>query len=161
MLKITGKKTYQISRKEGAIRVNGEPAPFEILHQKGDEWVVRANNKIQLARVLKREEKYREIEIGSRIYVLTIEDENDLLMAGMGLQNKSQNKAGVLKAPMPGLILKVQVRVGQEVKKGDVLLVLEAMKMENVIKADHDGKITEIPVNEREKVEKNQILLRF
>ena len=47
-------------------------------------------------------------------------------------------------APMPGTILKVNVTVGQTVKAGDVLCVLEAMKMENEIKAPHDGKIAQV-----------------
>ena len=49
-----------------------------------------------------------------------------------------------MNAPMPGTILKVNVTVGQTVKAGDVLCVLEAMKMENEIKAPHDGKIAQV-----------------
>ena len=55
-------------------------------------------------------------------------------------------------APMPGKILKVNVNAGAAVKKGDVLLVLEAMKMENNINADRDGKITAINVSKGESV---------
>ena len=55
-------------------------------------------------------------------------------------------------APMPGKILKVNVNAGTAVKKGDVLLVLEAMKMENNINADRDGKIIEIKVNKGDSV---------
>ena len=47
-------------------------------------------------------------------------------------------------APMPGTVLKVNVTVGQKVKAGDVLCVLEAMKMENEIKAPKDGKVVQI-----------------
>lgn len=54
-------------------------------------------------------------------------------------------KSGV-KAPLPGVILDVKVSVGAEVKKGDLLLILEAMKMENTILADRDGKVTAINV---------------
>ena len=55
-------------------------------------------------------------------------------------------------APMPGKILKVNATAGAAVKKGDVLVVLEAMKMENNINADKDGKITAINVSKGESV---------
>ena len=55
-------------------------------------------------------------------------------------------------APMPGNILKVNVTPGQAVKEGDVLVVLEAMKMENDIKADRDGKVTAIKVSKGESI---------
>ena len=52
-----------------------------------------------------------------------------------------------IKAPMPGTILKVNVSNGQAVKKGDVLMVLEAMKMENEIMAPNDGTVSSVNVN--------------
>jgi biotin carboxyl carrier protein len=70
-------------------------------------------------------------------------------------------KANVVKAPMPGLVLRVQVKVGDAVKKGDALLVLEAMKMENVIKAEGEGIVKAIKVNEKQAVEKNTLLIEM
>lgn len=58
-----------------------------------------------------------------------------------------------VKAPMPGTIVSVAVSNGQEVKAGDVLVVLEAMKMENEIKAPKDGKIVSVSVNKGDAVE--------
>lgn len=60
-------------------------------------------------------------------------------------------KSGV-KSPLPGVILDVKVNVGDEVKKGQVVIILEAMKMENNINADRDGKVTAIPVSKGESV---------
>ena len=71
------------------------------------------------------------------------------------------NKVSDLKAPMPGLVLEVSVEGGQQVSKGDGLLILEAMKMENVIKSPTDGVIKSISVNKGETVEKNQLILNF
>ncbi len=56
-------------------------------------------------------------------------------------------------SPMPGTIVSVNVQVGQSVKKGEVLLVLEAMKMENEIMAPHDAKVTAVLVNKGDSVE--------
>jgi biotin carboxyl carrier protein len=66
-----------------------------------------------------------------------------------------------IKAPMPGLVLSVLVTEGDEVKKGDNLLVLEAMKMENMIKSPTDGIIKKIEIKQGNKVEKNELLISF
>ena len=60
--------------------------------------------------------------------------------------------AGTIKSPLPGVILNVKVNVGDAVKKGDTIIILEAMKMENAIKADRDGKIASINVKQGESV---------
>ena len=60
-------------------------------------------------------------------------------------------KSGV-KSPLPGVILDIKVNVGDEVKKGQTLIILEAMKMENSINADKDGKVTAINVSKGESV---------
>jgi pyruvate carboxylase len=62
-------------------------------------------------------------------------------------------------APMPGKVLKLNVKGGDEVKAGDILMVTEAMKMETNIKAKEDGKIAEVLFKEGEKVEKEDLVI--
>ncbi len=62
---------------------------------------------------------------------------------------------------MPGMVLNILVKEGDEVKKGDTLLILEAMKMENSLKATADGVIKKIVAVKGTAVEKNQILIQF
>jgi biotin carboxyl carrier protein len=62
---------------------------------------------------------------------------------------------------MPGLVLNVLVQAGQEVAKGDALLILEAMKMENVIKASGDGKVKSVKVKQGEAVDKGLLLVEM
>jgi acetyl/propionyl-CoA carboxylase alpha subunit len=66
-----------------------------------------------------------------------------------------------VKAPMPGLVLEVKVEPGQEVKKGEALVVIEAMKMENIIKAVSDAKVSRVAVEKGASVEKNDLLIEF
>lgn len=61
------------------------------------------------------------------------------------------SKAGI-KSPLPGVILEIKVKEGDMVKRGQTLLILEAMKMENDIKADRDGKVTSIKVSKGESI---------
>jgi len=72
----------------------------------------------------------------------------------------STGAAGAVKvnAPMPGKILKINVKAGDSVKKGDVLMVLEAMKMENEIQATQDGVVASVNVAASESVESGQLL---
>ena len=66
-----------------------------------------------------------------------------------------------VKAPMPGLVLDILVEAGQSVNKGDNLLILEAMKMENIIKASGNGVVKNININKKDAVEKNQLLIEM
>lgn len=88
-------------------------------------------------------------------------DEFDLLLEGLGMTNKTAQKLNFVKAPMPGLIQSVSVQEGDEVNKGDTLLVLVAMKMENVIKASGSGIVKSLKITAGQIVEKNQVLLEF
>ena len=90
--------------------------------------------------------------------LLKIEDEQKrLLKAYAGAEKGGKGKIQV-KAPMPGLVVKLLVEVGTEVKKGDPLIVVEAMKMENEVKAPYSGKVLEIKVAEKQAVERNEVL---
>ena len=77
------------------------------------------------------------------------------------MDNLAAAKVNEIKAPMPGLVLDIRVAEGDEVKKGDSILVLEAMKMENIIKSPTDGIIKKINVKKGIAVEKNQVLIHF
>ena len=79
-------------------------------------------------------------------------------LAGGGDQRRA---AGVLKAPMPGLVVRVQVQPGEKVAAGDPLVVLEAMKMENELKAGAPGVVKSVRVAPGEAVEKGQVLVEF
>lgn len=101
------------------------------------------------------------VKIGSNIYEVKILDELDLLIKEMGLSLGNTQAENDIKAPMPGLILDVNVQEGDEVKEGDYLLVLEAMKMENALTAPRDGIVKSISVKKGETVEKNQLLVEM
>ncbi len=73
-----------------------------------------------------------------------------------------ENKDGKnIKAPMPGKVIKIFVTKGKKIKEGDVILILEAMKMEQEIKSAMEGKISDVLVSEGETVRKEQILINI
>ena len=92
------------------------------------------------------------ITVNGQTYVVNVEE-----VAG-GAAPAAGGKVKVT-APMPGSIVKVNVSVGADVKKGDILCVLEAMKMENEIKAPEDGKVSSVLVNSGASVASGDVLV--
>jgi len=110
---------------------------------------------------LNKSEKTASVKINNNLYNIKIEDKFDLLLKQLGMENLSSSAVKEIKAPMPGLVLELKVNVGDTVAKGDNILILEAMKMENIIKSPSDGKIASIKVEKGQAVEKNQLLISF
>lgn len=94
-------------------------------------------------------------------FEVSVKDRFDQLLSSMGLDAVSKPKVIDVKAPMPGLVLSIKVQEGMTVKKGDPILILEAMKMENIIKSPIDGVVKSISVKEKQAVDKNQTLINF
>jgi acetyl/propionyl-CoA carboxylase alpha subunit len=101
------------------------------------------------------------LKVNNNMYKAKVEDRFDLLLHQLGMDNLVNVAVKELKAPMPGLVLKIEVEVGQTIKEGDTLIVLEAMKMENVLKSPTDVVIKSIGVTEGNAVEKNEVLIEF
>ena len=70
-------------------------------------------------------------------------------------------KISEIKSPMPGLVLDILVKAGDTIKKGDQVLVLEAMKMENIIKSQTDAVVKSVAIETGVAVEKGQVLIKF
>ena len=90
-----------------------------------------------------------------------LKTERDLLLESLGMETGESAADRELKAPMPGLVLSVLVEPGQEVEAGDGLVVLEAMKMENELRAQHDATVAAVHVGPGAAVGKNDLLISF
>ncbi|MEP0264755.1 biotin/lipoyl-containing protein [Dokdonia sp.] len=106
-------------------------------------------------------QKTYQVQINNNIYNVTIADKIDLLIKDMGFSIGTTKQLNALTAPMPGLILDVQVVAGQEVKEGDTLVILSAMKMENSFVSHMDGTIKAVHVVKDDAVDKGQLLVEF
>lgn len=100
-------------------------------------------------------------KINGNKYTTAIHDKYDVLIEQLGMKTKGAQKVGDIKAPMPGLVLEVSVEVGMKVTKGDKMLILEAMKMENALKASGDGVVKAIHIKQGTAVEKGQLLIEM
>lgn len=152
-----------VEKTEDSIQVNQKPISWDL------KWIedrtihlIRGNESV-MAELLSidRETKTLQIRIGYKTATVQLKDRFDLLLEQMGMSAAGSGGIKDIKAPMPGLILDLKVKPGDEVKKGDVVLILEAMKMENIIKSPGDGVVKDVKVILKQSVEKNQVLIQF
>ncbi len=162
-LKVNEKFNFEVSESQGAWTVNGKPMELDTLVIKDNLLHVLHQHTSYRVEIVSfsKEAKTASIKVNGHTYSIAIKDRFDDLLHQLGLDNLQSTKVAELKAPMPGLVLSVLVKEGDEVKKGDNLLVLEAMKMENIIKSPADVTIKSIKIKPSDKVEKNQVLIQF
>ena len=154
---------YKVDIDNNEITINGNKLSIDITKEKENSWHALLNHKSYNVELVKVDEaeKVATIKINGNKYQVSVKDKFDALLKSLGLENLNSAKVNELKAPMPGLVLDIRVKEGDEIKQGDPLLVLEAMKMENILKCPADVKIKKINVNKAQAVEKNQVLISF
>lgn len=156
-------KSYSVEKTEDIIQVNSKVIGWDLRWISDRKIHVIYDNKSLEAELISidRDSKTIEIRLGSKSSRLQLKDKFDLLLEQMGMDDKTTHALKEIKAPMPGLILDLQVKPGDEVKKGDTVVILEAMKMENIIKSPGDGIVKAVKVSLNQSVEKNQVLIQF
>lgn len=100
-----------------------------------------------------------DVLLRGRQYPVKVEDEREKRLKAAAGGSVSESGELHLKAPMPGMVVTIPVEEGQEIQKGQVVLILESMKMQNELKAPRDGMIGRIRVKPGESVEQRQTLL--
>jgi biotin carboxyl carrier protein len=135
----------------------------DISRLSADTYHVIAGHRSVIARVVEEDVsgKKMTIEVDGQRFDVHIQEELDMLLEKMGFGKSATRKVKEVKAPMPGLVLVINAELGQELKEGDKLLVLEAMKMENSILMPGDGKVKAIRVKPGQPVDKGQILIEL
>ena len=159
-------KTYQVdfsSKTNFEGTIDGNKFVLDIFQESNNKYHLIFNNKSYNIEVLiiDRKNKSVEIKLDNTKHKFSITDKYDALLKEIGIDISAANKVSEIKAPMPGLVLDIMVTDSQEVKVGDPLMVLEAMKMENVLKSPIDGVIKHINISKGIAVEKNEVLLQF
>jgi acetyl/propionyl-CoA carboxylase alpha subunit len=146
-----------------AVTLNGQPFDWQVTALAPGRYQVLHGGRAYTAEVLAADyaTKTFSLKINGQRVDLQGQTSLDKLLDRLGLSNAAATKVNELKAPMPGLIVEVRVQPGQAVQKGDPLLVLEAMKMENILKAPADGVVESIKVSLRANVTKGQVLVQF
>ncbi|MFT2007345.1 biotin/lipoyl-containing protein [Pontibacter sp. 13R65] len=162
-VKTANDKTWQVTIQKDAVHLNGTPFNWDISPIGPNTFHILKDNKSYTAELVEADYQAKTfiLKINGVVQTVSVKDQFDLLLDKMGMANTNAQKINDVKAPMPGLILEIKVQPGQEVKKGDPIMILEAMKMENILKSPGDGVVKEVKVAVRQNVEKNQVLILF
>ena len=164
-IKVNEKKEYQVELAPSGTsgKINGEDFTIDLLKVKDSNYHILRNNKSYNIEILvaDRSQKSFVLKVNGNKYHVHVKDRFDELLKSMGMEVAGSGKVNEIKAPMPGLVLDILVSPGQEIKKGDPVMVLEAMKMENILKSPTDGTIKKINVKHKQAVDKNQVLVYF
>ena len=155
--------SIQLENKNKSYFLNGEEIVFDLKKLKSGTYHVLHNNKSYTIEVLESNKvtKTHILRINGKSFDVQLRDRYDELLHELGLDATTSQKIADLKAPMPGLVVDIPVSIGQVVKKGETLLILEAMKMENTLKAIADVTITKIVVKKGQAVDKNEVLIHL
>jgi len=137
----------------------GQRAAFEIKHKKDGKIVYDIEGKSFTAYVSEKEDHSLAISLAGKQFNFRRYDR--LTDSELILEESEMSGADQLKSPMPGKVILLQVKEGESVKKGDVLLVVEAMKMENNIVASRDATVEKVYVAQDEMVERNMPLVKL
>lgn len=162
-VKVNDKYSYNLVKNGESLLINGEIISVDIRRFNNLAWHVIINLQSYNIEVISFNglEKTAEIKVNNNMYTVTVKDQFDILLDNLGLSNLNAAKVSDVKAPMPGMVLKVFVTEGMEIKKGDNLFILEAMKMENIIKSPADVRVKTIKIKPGDKIEKGQVLMIF
>lgn len=162
-IKVSDRFDYSVEQKDGKLVIDNHEVDADIRQLDSSAYHIISDLKSYNAEVVSFDKatKTAAIKVNGSIYNVTAKDQYDLLLDKLGLSDLNNAKVSEVKAPMPGLVLKVFVKEGAEVKKGENLFVLEAMKMENIIKSPADVTVKTVKIKPGDKVEKGQVLIVF
>ncbi len=127
--------------------VSGQPVYSLIVDGKSHEGYVAQSD------------EFWQVLLRGRLYPITVEDEREKRLRSAAGAGVAETGEFHLRAPMPGLVVAIPVEEGQPVRKGQVLLILESMKMQNELKSPRDGTVGRLRVKVGETVEQKQTLL--
>ncbi|MBF8248578.1 MAG: acetyl/propionyl-CoA carboxylase, alpha subunit [Bacteroidetes bacterium] len=157
-----GSREYRIAlQSESTALINGRELPYDFANISLESYSLILDNVSTTVFVesIDLAEGQLRLRVNGRLYWLTVDDRRSLLRKSL-LQNKQHRRESqVVRAPMPGLVVKVEVDVGAQVETGQGLVVLEAMKMENEIKSVQRGKVEAIHITSGKIVEKGEKLM--
>lgn len=156
-----GERTFDLRFEEGTLFLDDTPVSYAFEPLSDSYFALRLNGRsIPIVVEVQPNGTLRVTAQGRRAEV-QVKDEQALLLERFGMASGASAAEREVRAPMPGLVLSVQVEAGQAVKNGDALLVLEAMKMENELRAPNDVVVASVHVKPGDAVGKNELLVAF
>jgi biotin carboxyl carrier protein len=155
-----GDETIAVRQDGDSVFLNEKAADYKVEFVNG-RYLIYGEKKIHEVIVIEKRKGGFLLEVNGKQVETAVQDHISILLEKLGMSVGEESVANEVLAPMPGVILRIMVEVGQEVKKGEPLLILEAMKMENLIKCPADVTVASLSVSVGQNVEKNASLIQF
>jgi biotin carboxyl carrier protein len=154
---------YAYEAKDGEHLLDGKAYQLDMTPLGNGKFHILQDGKSYNAEVVAADpaNKVMTIKVDGRSFSVNIADKFDQLLKDLGMDAVGSKKIKEVKAPMPGLVVDVLVKKGDEVQEGDSLLILSAMKMENVLKSPGEGQVKSISAKKDAPVEKGEVLIEF
>ena len=152
---------YQVQQTPNGITIDEELISYEFQKINPEKYLIFLQNKPYDVKILHRNEHHLQLKVNQKIIDLEIKDELDQLLEKLGMDNIANPVIKEIISPMPGTILDIMVTEGQSVDEGDPIMILEAMKMENIIKSPQSAVIKEIQATPGQNVIKGDKLIIF
>ncbi|MFY0644193.1 MAG: biotin/lipoyl-binding protein [Bacteroidia bacterium] len=150
-----------LTSEDGQLSIDGQKLEYDLVRITKHEYHLLLNNRSFTVEILdKARDGSLSLSINGRKLEGRLSYKIEQLLKSMGMETGKKVHKDV-KAPMPGLVLDVLVQEGQTVDESQDLVILEAMKMENALKAPQAGVIDVVHVNKQDKVDKNQVLISY
>jgi biotin carboxyl carrier protein len=157
-----GDRRYQVVlNADGTVEVDGHPARMSVRRNAEFEYVVEDGKGMHVRVAALQENGEVFLQAGGHTVSAIVESERERLLKAFSPKGGASGGPREVRAPMPSLVIAVEVSAGQRVKSGQGLIILEAMKMENEIKANREGIVKSIHVQPGNAVEKGELLLDF
>ena len=154
-------KDLELNNDEGEFTINGETRSYTFHRQDNGRYLLRSGTKLFKIDNVSYDKHTVHFTIDGKWCKVDVRNEQDLLLDKLGFKTAAEIGEGELNAPMPGKILEMIVKEGDKVTLGDPVAILEAMKMENELKAPIDGVVKTIAVSKNDSVEKNALILEI
>ncbi len=153
-------KTVNFRIDGNAIVADGRTVDFEILRETEGKLLVKIGGAVEEL-IFSENGDGVELFLNNSTQKFEVLSDRDLLLRGLEREGARHHAHSEVRAPMPGLVVKTLVKKGDVVRKGDSLLILEAMKMENEIRTPAEAEVAEVLVKDGDIVEKDQTILRL
>lgn len=155
-----GSHTFEIQISgEDEIVIDGQVRSVDFRPVLGQQIYSLLINGVSHEALVQRTEGGWEVLLQGRLYPVTVEDERERRLRQASSGQMVARGELKIKSPMPGMIVAVPVEAGQQVEKGDTLVVLESMKMQNELKAPRAGTVSSLRVKTGDSVDQNQVLV--
>ena len=153
--------TQVVEVHDGHAWIDGELVRAELASLPGTDRVHLRLDSRSVSLFGRREADSWRIELEGRAFSVTVEDDRERQIRTLASVRPAGPSRREVRAPMPGLIVKLEVRAGDDVSEGDGLVVMEAMKMENELRADAAGRVVEVRTEAGRTVNREDLLVVF